>query len=201
MPDNVKCAECGYLAVRHVETRQLLDAEIAFREQGSLPSRRSPDWIGIPIYDELPVCFARAVSFRQEIKTPASDERRLDCVQKQRNCDKITDWHQGFTPKEHREMLLSKEALEIQREEQANDRIWRDTQATKDHEWRKEEAAWRRKELWVMGGIVTFVSVVAQIISAFIERGDLFKSQRTESTVVSPLETQKSDAKQLPEQP
>lgn len=95
-------------------------------------------------------------------------------------------------------MILSEETLKLQREEQAAerqerrlreeaierrenaDRVWRDKQARKEHRWKRAEAKWRRKELWVMGFIVTLVSVAAQIVSAFIERGDLFKSRQPE---------------------
>ena len=56
-----KCADCGFLAVRHRETRQLLDAEDKLRWAGEMPTPL--DSRGY-IYDEWPVCFVRAIDFR-----------------------------------------------------------------------------------------------------------------------------------------
>lgn len=183
MPDNVKCADCGFLAVRHFQTRELMDAEHDLRVNGAIrrimlfPGREES------VYEEYPVCFANAIIFRddEEMGTQTNPAKRAECINKQRNCGKFTTWRQGFTPKAHQEMIWSEESLKIQRETHAAELKWREDQADRDHKWRKEEAAWRKKELWVMGVIVTLVSVAAQIASAFIERGDLFKSKQSDS--------------------
>ena len=51
----VKCADCGFLGVRVLETRELVDAEYAYRAQGILPHKSGQDQ---PLCDPCPVCFA-----------------------------------------------------------------------------------------------------------------------------------------------
>jgi hypothetical protein len=119
MPENVKCADCGYLAVRHFQTRQLLDAEDTFRTNGTIPQvqldLRTHCWI----YDDWPVCFANEISFREasEIGRVSDSETRTRAIHKERNCNSFTPWKQGFTPKEHEEMIQQNALLEWQREE------------------------------------------------------------------------------------
>ena len=100
----------------------------------------------------------------------------LRVINEDRECDCFTEWQQGYSPREHAEMMMNEATLKIQRDESEADRNWRERQARRDHQWRRSEAKWRQRELLVMGVIVTLVSVAAQIVSAFIERGDLFKS-------------------------
>ena len=189
MPDKVKCSQCGFLAARHSQTRQLLDAETVLRERGKLPSS---------IYDEHPICFVNMIDFRgsDAIGLSPNEDKCKEVLQSERLCEGFVPWMQGFTPKEHKEMLLTEASLRIQKEQaeadreerrrrEEADRRWRDDQSAKDHAWREAESRWRRHELIVMGGIVTLISVVAQIAAAFIERGDLLKPQEPQPTAKS----------------
>lgn len=132
MPDKVRCADCGFLAARHKDTRQLLDGEPMLRDRGYLPATH---------YDEHPVCFANKVKFRspEEMGISTNEDKRKEKLHHPRDCDGFTPWRIGFTPKEHQEMLLSEKAIELQRAEQAADRAWRDAQAERDHQWRLDE--------------------------------------------------------------
>jgi len=105
------------------------------------------------------VCLARVIQF--PIK-PAAEEL-LSLLQGERECTEFTTWCQGFTPKEHQEMLDRQRLLKWQAERENEDRRWRDDQ-------RREERRWRLIELLVLGGFVTVVLVVAQIVAAFIQR-------------------------------
>jgi len=106
----VKCSECGFLASRNVQTRQLEETELEIRSQGALSIAYNT---GKPFDKyEPPICFMQAPDFRF---IPYSDDfslRRDDVakevsgeIQQDRKCRFFTKWRQGFTPKEHREML------------------------------------------------------------------------------------------------
>ena len=62
----VKCADCGFLALREWETRSLVDAETTFRETG----REAPVARGAlhKRFEDQPLCFVRAIDMDQTIK-------------------------------------------------------------------------------------------------------------------------------------
>lgn len=102
MADKVKCANCGFLAMRNIASRALLDAEQATRIDGSLTGMGNNF-----IYEEYPVCFVLALDFIKEIGPSPGRDSRHPVIQQDRDCKKFTKWHQGFTPKEHKEMIDS----------------------------------------------------------------------------------------------
>src|SRR5688572_28954554 len=92
-----------------------------------------------------------------------------------------------FSPREHRDMILSERMLELQQKREDADRQWRIEQAREDHEWRKsqsrQERKWRVQELrgsakqhckefWWMGTMIPLVvlvgSIFALLAAAFI---------------------------------
>lgn len=178
MPADVRCADCGLLGLRSVRTREIVEAEESVREGGGMPSNNS-GWF----YDEMPICLKRVLNFSKVVGRGGDFHgRRATVLTERRECAEFTDWQQGFTPKEHAEMLQEKVRLEWQKQREEADRAWRETQAQQAREWRKEDEAqeredrnnertWKLMELAVMGGIVTVVSAVVQIIAAYISRG------------------------------
>jgi hypothetical protein len=155
MPD-VRCCECGYLSLREVYNRELYSPEANYRETGETPIASS--------LSPFPVCLMRACDFRRELKVAKeghhSDSVKIvDVIRRDRPCDEFTTWQQGFSPKEHLEMNILKE------QQAAHDK-----QAAIERQWRKEDTRFRFVELIVMGGIVTLVSVIVQIVAAFISR-------------------------------
>ena len=161
----VKCSECGFLALRNVETRGLDEAEESFRRQAIRQeySKSHPIQItNTPFYrdEELtryvhetwPVCFARICNF-WDLCTEASTEDKsttsedfllsenalLTVINTERQCESFTKWQQGFTPKEHQEMIDREARLKWQAEREEADKKWRAKQ-----EWR----------LVIMGGII-----------------------------------------------
>lgn len=121
---NVKCADCGYLAVRHRTTRQLYDAEESLRVNGELPILDNRGYV----YDEWPVCFVRAANFRVEMEDNSATPHRKRVLNQPRECDQFTPWHQGFSPKEHVEMKMLDEQKQWQRDEAAEQRRWQERQ-------------------------------------------------------------------------
>jgi len=122
-----KCAEGGFLAVRNIETRNLEEVEFELRQSGNLSGR----------YHYIPICFAMVVDFGEELKQlrnfpenatrqneigeeiwPKWGDLRKTVFSKERTCEPFTRWQQGFTPKEHIEMINRKEMLEWQEKQE-----------------------------------------------------------------------------------
>lgn len=144
----VKCIDCGYLAARHHETRLLEEVEEIYRNTGTSPNTTVgyKHDIGIPIYEE-PICFMRFCDLKAEYRMTKD---LLSILRKDRECDS-TDWKQGFTPKEHREMMDREKMLKWQAEREESDRKWRSAQ-----EWK----------LVIVAGIFTLIGgvIVALVI-------------------------------------
>lgn len=177
---SVSCSRCGYLAVRHRVTRQLLEAEIDVREQGYLLTE-SPA-TGGTVFERYPVCFANAVNFLTVLGRTPNQERVRGEVRQVRSCEKYTEWSPGLSPKEHWEMIQEADRLKWQTEREEADRKWREHQSRLDHEWRQQEAERSQQaisqahkhhiiNLIVMGLLVTVVGAAAQLLAAMIERG------------------------------
>lgn len=136
----VKCSECGFLTLREAFTGQLDEVDADFRKTGNPPRRRSVKQIrGIAIsaertpYIHIPICFANATNFRNEIgELPKGYAEYtaalvLPEIVKERQCSEFMEWQQGFTPKEHREMLDRKEFRDWQsrqEKERLKERRW-----------------------------------------------------------------------------
>lgn len=157
-PKMVRCANCGYLAARAMQSRQLLEAEEGYRFRGENPIVANGN-----AYEDKPVCFVWAWDLRSEIGNPPDPGRpsKRDVMLKPRECSDFTKWIEGFTPKEHVEMQLLREAHD-----------YRDKQE-------RDSRRWRIIELIVMGLAVTLVSAAVQIAAAFISRGTLFPPAAT----------------------
>ena len=100
----VKCADCGFLGVRLIKTRQIVDAEEYLRNEGQMPDKVNNE----PIYAPWPICFVRKINIHREVKESgvAGPQGLAAVFQKDRKCDDgFTKWFQGFTPKEHQEMI------------------------------------------------------------------------------------------------
>jgi hypothetical protein len=127
-----KCSECGFLAARNLYTRQLEEVEKEYRDNGASPTKPFPDGVemmsinGIRNVYGLPVCFARAFPLDLEIVASASskDNGILTVINRERQCPYFVKWQQGFTPKEHQEMLDRQRKLEQEDKRRTSDRIW-----------------------------------------------------------------------------
>jgi hypothetical protein len=160
MQDVRQCSKCGYLSIRHTDDHQLYEASSVYRNTGHVPHafNRSAD-----TFSRVPVCFVMAWPLDAEAPSEYHKNRdkigvqdALKIIDKDRMCHEFTDWIPGHTPKEHREMMLSRELL---REE----RKWREDQAERERQWRKED---RRSNLSYL--IVAAVSAVIGAIAVLI---------------------------------
>jgi hypothetical protein len=153
-----RCEKCGFLALRNRLTGTLDEAPQEYRWRAEVPTFRRAgvssgqfisDFYDYP-YIGVPICLVRAYPLHNEFtnQDQASKGEIFRMLEKDRNdCAKrrlFTDWQQGFTPKEHREML---------------DRRW--------------ERKWRIIELIVLGVIAVLVAGGFTILGALIERGSI----------------------------
>lgn len=130
----VKCSECGFLAVRNSESRNLEEIEFKSRETGNIGKQR---------YVLVPVCFGMIINIDREIEElrkspqytikqneigeviwPKWNELVKIVIDKDRECTHFTKWYQGFTPKEHREMLDRQWQIATEEKRRINDRKW-----------------------------------------------------------------------------
>lgn len=126
----VKCAECGFLATRNSTTRELEEAEETFREKGTSPLIIG-QLQGRPTtrHESLPLCFVKAHNLLDEFKQFAGkgnpDYKSVHFViHEERECEAFTEWQQGFTPREHKDMLDQQKWRDWQEERRRNDRKW-----------------------------------------------------------------------------
>ncbi len=129
-----KCAECGFLAARNLETRALEEVELESRQNGSLKKSR---------YHYLPVCFTLVGNFVEAYKKlcelpeytlklnsmhgvegPKTKDVVKAILSENRECPSFIDWHQGSTPKEHQEMIDRNFMIKIEEKRRENDRKW-----------------------------------------------------------------------------
>lgn len=114
----VKCVNCGFLAVRTRETRQLVEAEAGMRQKWHVPMTSTR----LECYERVPLCFARAADFTLEAGQNAPTDHIATAIQRDRPCTAFTPWCHGFTPKEHQEMLNAKQLQDFQAEQREKDR-------------------------------------------------------------------------------
>jgi hypothetical protein len=138
----VRCSECGFLALRNIETRNLDEAEEEFRKLGRLSeySKFHPvkefdtpfykdEELTRYVHEDLPVCFAKICDFgilctQATTATSTYSEDILSVINTKRPCESFTKWHRGFTPKEHQEMIDREAMMRWQSQREDADRKW-----------------------------------------------------------------------------
>ena len=118
-----KCAECGFLASRNKQTRILQETEPEARNKGFINELH-----------QAPICLMNMYDLWEEMNTPYGNdymggyEKIVSALQTERDCKQFTEWHKGFTPKEHREMINSeqqqKHLEERENQQRISDKRW-----------------------------------------------------------------------------
>jgi hypothetical protein len=121
---------------------------------------------------ETPLCFVNECNIWAELN-PVSWENAMAMVQKERECKAFVPWQQGYTPKEHKEMMDRKAMLEWQTNRDEAYRKERDERYRVDREWREAQSKinreWRFRE-FVVAVVALIVVVLASVIGALISR-------------------------------
>lgn len=121
-----KCADCGLLAVRHRKTRELIEADWICRDSWTLPRvDNNPE----PIVYQFPVCLARRLTKEHRARMGDGEPHLvLPIIQNEWDCPKFTAWSQGFTPREHQEMINETELRKIEERRRDDDRRFQASQ-------------------------------------------------------------------------
>ena len=179
MVEMVKCSECGYLTVRNMNTYCLDEAGSDFREKGMVALGREYGRNQYPLHEAIPLCFARCQYLGEKVKNitqknnPTEEVSRI--IKEETKCTGFVKWQQGFTPKEHGEMIDRQWMMKYQERREREDKEWREQQEDKQRNWMQSQSKQRfRWEIIVFGILVTLALIGGQILAAFIERGDLF---------------------------
>jgi len=122
-----KCSECGFLASRGVHSRQLGETEQEIRLNGGSVIVLNT---GKPFnLFEPPICFMRSPDYKAipfDLRVDKSAVRSE--IQRERTCEYFTPRQQGFTPKEHRDMLDRQWMLEREERRDREVKKWQGNQ-------------------------------------------------------------------------
>jgi hypothetical protein len=156
----VKCGDCGLVAFRVFDgaTSTLVEIEQLARDN----EQYAPSACVL-------LCFVRAHDLRKEFgertegSPHSSGYRLLPILQKERECPAFQKWKQGYSPKEHIEMmqtdLLKKEIEERKKadEERAERRLLNDRK-------------WRKAEKWEDRIYQLVIAVIAFLVGLFVHK-------------------------------
>lgn len=160
----VRCADCGFVALRKFPEQTLDEAPQEYRDTGNVPHQPQGGYV---TYD-IAVCFMRAANLKQELDAEtgyqSGHELHRRVINKQRECSQFTDWVQGFSPREHQEMIRQEKLLEWQRDREKDDREWRDKQAERDRTWRREDR-WSALCMLIVAAVSGVICSVATLIA------------------------------------
>jgi hypothetical protein len=154
-----RCLDCGFLSKRADDGR-LLEITEGTRKEWKL------NVLSVPI----PFCAKLVVDFGG-VGEPAAMSRVHAAVNKERECDKFTEWMPGFTPKEHAEMVHDEFLLKMQKDQHESDLKWRAEQERKTQERWQSENRLQKYSLIIIGIVGTVVLAAAQIVGSLIQAG------------------------------
>jgi hypothetical protein len=177
----VKCADCGLLALRSLDTFGLRETSLEYRRGLSHP-------IAEPHSRFVPLCTA----LQWESPSPDGDYQAAhELLDEERRCDDFfIEWVPGFAPKEHREMLdrqwmlarddrLTEETRKREDARDAAQRQWqKEQEAAADRRHDEQESGEQgrhRQELLVFGGVIAIATIVAALIEVFFGGGVTFE--------------------------
>lgn len=153
-----KCADCGFLATWNNGAGQWEEVEHKQRETGQSQARgagRIPFEAMGQFSD--PFCLIRAFDLPCEYKQERSENRVLAVLQRERDCPSFREWQQGFSPKEHREMMDREKMLK-----------WQTDREDKDKEWQRGQNRQMVILGAIIGGIFGLITTVLGIVLTYL---------------------------------
>lgn len=158
----VKCVDCGFLGLLDERGGEpIIEASVVYRETGFPPTYTM--LASTTSYTHRAVCFAQAVNmFNRDVQRDIFNFLRTE-----QDCPSFTTWQQGFTPKEHREMLDRERLTKWQADREDADRDWRAAQDKKRDE--RQSAL-----LWQLAGVAGLFTIIGAgagaVIAALLAR-------------------------------
>jgi hypothetical protein len=168
-----RCADCGFLAKRHLQTDAMEAADNRLRTTG-VPNYTDR-------FEKIPLCFVQAADLESE--SGKGDERSvLAVITKDRDCSAHLPWQPGLTPKEHEAKMERRWQLEFERKTLTEDRAWREQVRKDDLEWKAQQDDMVRKQFaetmrqnfrtfWIIGIVGIVVMAAVQVLCALIQAG------------------------------
>lgn len=189
----VKCSDCGLLALKNTNISQWVEADEVYRATGEVvaPSGKA---------DPLPICFTRKWNLRVGIKAQLLRDgygeveaearsrgsisgRILAEITRERSCETTNQsqpgfikWSQGFSPKEHREMLDRQWRLGRERDWRKEDQDWLTSEREARERHEKSTRGNHRLEIGLLGVGILVAAVIA-VFAALIEAGIIFERE------------------------
>jgi hypothetical protein len=151
----IRCADCGFLGLRRRQDRAVLEAENEFRIWAMHPVRVEGN--SGNVYESRPICCAQASYLAGELNGETTEELKR-VIQHERDCKKFTPWKQGFTPKEHHEMIDRQWEQERQDRRDREMMEFQAEQATLAHKRHMQSLAVALLAA-ILGGIATLAAV------------------------------------------
>ncbi len=118
------------MAARNITTRELEEAEEDFRDKGA-SHQQIGQLQGHPMarHEPFPLCFVRAHNLLDKFKQNAGKANPNYTsvhfvIHEERECVAFTEWHQGFTPRAHKDMLDEQKWRDWKEERRRSDRKW-----------------------------------------------------------------------------
>ena len=169
--DKVTCAACGLLTIRNSETWELCEVDDLYRKEGKLHGSIGGKRIATPI------CFAGQFQLQEDhqrwkkAKGVSDDDCLVYTFTDERDCPSFQKWILGLAPKEHVDMLLLEKQREWQRKCEAEDRQWREDQASLAESRHQQNlkvvadaTAWNWRAVLTAAGIGALATLLAGIL-------------------------------------
>lgn len=167
----VRCVDCGYLARRNNETGHLDETGNTFRLRGEGAKHHQS---GAQIHEGFLLCFAAAHDLYGETYGVVA-LKVVEAMNRERACEAFTPWRQGYTPREHQEMLDREREREWQAAQKRADREWTERQdekaAARERQQEQERQAFQREQAKVnhlYNAIAIGVSIASLLASLCI---------------------------------
>ena len=161
----VRCSDCGFLALRSREDGALVEADAEYRRRGVVFVQRGARFEST---ERLPRCFVQrrdfVAGYSYDPETVAAISIQV-LIAEELECGPdatrlgFTQWIQGHTPKEHREMLDRHRLLEMDTAREADRRRFEIglTARTTAPQW------------WLVGvGVFTFCLALASVVVSIV---------------------------------
>lgn len=130
----VRCADCGFLALRKKEDRTICEAETEIRRTGQFPVSYGAT---SAVYESNPLCYAAAAQLSEEVQ----GKTFLTVIQRERECPAFTVWRHGATPREHADRLHAErtELIAEERKRADEERAEARRREDREHQQRRDE--------------------------------------------------------------
>jgi hypothetical protein len=119
-----QCAKCGFLALRAAPYGQIAEVDLGFRISGHR-SNAQRDTVASD-----PFCVRGVANLREEMKSADTNDDRerknvpstAFVIQADRTCEGFMKWHQGFTAREHLDIMREDDLAALRQEQREIDR-------------------------------------------------------------------------------